>query len=93
MGVLKKNADREILYFRFREMQFGFVEAQFSATEMALAPDDGYRRGRACDAPLIAKLGGYGVGPRPDQPAKSLCLNSKHRAREALDEFLKTLSR
>ena len=60
---------------------------------MALASDDGYRRGRASDAPLIAKLGGDGVGPRPGQFAKSLCLNSKHRAREALDKFLETLAR
>ena len=60
---------------------------------MALAPDGGYRRGRAYDAPLIAKLGGDGVGPRPVQLAKSLCLNSKHRAREALDKFLETLPR
>ena len=47
-----------------------------------------YRRGRAGDAPMIVKLGGNGVGLRPDQSAKTLCLNSKHRTREALDKFL-----
>ena len=36
--VKKKRASREIRDFRFRDMQFGFIEAQFSATEMALAP-------------------------------------------------------
>ena len=54
---------------------------------------DGYRRGRAGDAPLIAKLGRNGVGLRPDQSAKTLCLNSKHRTREALDKILETLPR
>jgi hypothetical protein len=34
----KKRISREILYFRFRDMKFSFIEAQFSATEMALAP-------------------------------------------------------
>jgi hypothetical protein len=38
MDVLKKSVSREISYFRFRDMQFGFIEAQFSATERALAP-------------------------------------------------------
>jgi hypothetical protein len=74
-------------------MAIRFVEAQLSATELPLESDGGYRRGSACDAPLIATLGGNGVGPRPDQPAKSLCLISKHRAREALDKFLETLPR
>jgi hypothetical protein len=43
----------------------------------------------AGDAPPIAKLGRNGVGLRPDQSAKTLCLNSKHRTREALDKSLK----
>jgi hypothetical protein len=81
--VKKKRVSRKILYFRFRDTRFGFIEAQFSAAEMVLAPMTVYRRGHACDAPLIAKLGGNGVGPRRDQSAKTMCLNLKHRAREA----------
>ena len=73
-------------------MQFGSLKHR-SATELPLAPDGGYRRGSACAAPLMAKLGGIGVGPRPDQPAKSMCLISKHRAREALDKFLERVPR
>ena len=58
-----------------------------------LGTHDGYRRGRAGDAPLIAKLGGNGVGLRPDQSAQTLCLNSKHRTREASHKFLESLPR
>jgi hypothetical protein len=58
-----------------------------------LSAHDGYRNGRAGDALLIAKLGGNGVGLRPDQFAQTLCLNSKYRTREASHKFLETLSR
>jgi hypothetical protein len=58
-----------------------------------LSAHDGYRRGRAYDVPLVAKLGGHEVEPGPGQFAKSLCLNSKHRAREALDKFVERVPR
>ena len=55
---------------------------------MVMSHYDGYRRGCAGDAPVITKLGRNEVGLRPDQSTKTLCLNSKHITRKALDKSL-----
>ena len=65
-----------------------FIEAQLADKLMVISHYDGYRRGRAGDAPLITKLGRNGVVLRPELSAQSLCFNSKHRTRETLDKSL-----
>ena len=92
--VKKKTFPGEIDLFESRwRLPFLQSTAQLSDKQPGLSPHDVYRRGPTGDAPLIAKLGGHGVGRRPDQSAKTLCLNSKHRAREALDKFLERVRR
>ena len=63
------------------------IEAQLAGKLMVISDYDGYRRGRAGDAPLITKLGRNGVVLRPELSAQSLCFNSKHRTRGPLDKF------
>ena len=69
------------------------INAQLIDKQPGLGRHDGYRRGHAGDVPLIAKLGGSQVGRRPDQSAQTLCLNSKHRTREASNNFLERVPR
>ena len=63
------------------------IEAQLANKLMVISHYDGYRRGRAGDAPLIMLVGRNGVVLRPELSPKSLCFNSKHRTREPLDKF------
>ena len=74
MDVLKKNAFPRKSDLFEKTLAVRSLNAQLSDKQPGLGPHDGYRHGRAGDAPLIAKLGGNGVGRRPDQSAQILCL-------------------
>ena len=63
------------------------MEAQLADKLVVISHYDGYRRGRASDAPLIMMVGTNEVVLRPELSPKILCLNSKHKTREPLDKF------